>query len=120
MYVLTLSLFHTVPNDWPHIEELYNTSSTSFNVSWSPLNNMSYVQGFKIYFTSLTQWNVVNVSKHVFHAEIKGLEILTTYMVSVGAYSMEGDGLPSPIRSVTTDEWSKLIFWGGGALLCRT
>ena len=74
------------------------------------MKNMSHVQGFRIYFKSLqsTQWKTVDVSKHVFQTEVTDLKEFTVYEVLVSAYSLDGNGLPSPIRNVTTDEGGNL------------
>lgn len=102
--------FLAVPNEAPQIKEIYNTSASSFNVSWYHLKNMSAVQGYKVYYKSRKSqnWMVHEVSKDLSTAEIDGLNALTLYYVYVLTYSDEGHNLPSQMGDVITAEGGKL------------
>ena len=82
----------------------------SFHIKWSHLSNITGIQEYRIYYKTLadTQWSMSNVSTTTNDKNITGLKTFTTYFVIVLAYSVSGNGLPSPFGNVTTDEGGEL------------
>ncbi|XP_028392906.1 uncharacterized protein LOC114517405 isoform X2 [Dendronephthya gigantea] len=94
-------------DDRPEISDLYNTSSTSFNISWRKLTEMTGIRGYKIYYTTIetaAHWSESDVTSNQSETTITNLKMFTVYFVCVLAYSNNMTTLPSQIHNVTTDE----------------
>lgn len=97
----------------PTITRAVNTSSTSILVEWNPPSNPNgNIRGYLINYTLAANIGnpfalmSLNVSGKVTHIELSGLNIFTTYSISIQAWTIKfGD--PSNTVNVTTSEDGK-------------
>ena len=100
------------PDGAPQNVKGQNTSSTSISVSWEAVQadlQNGIITGYNITYQSQTEndTGVVEAGPNDFQANLTGLKKFVKYNISVVAFTAKGDGPPSIIVVVTTDEDSK-------------
>ena len=100
------------PDSAPQNVKGQNTSSTSISVSWeavpADLQN-GIITGYNIAYQSQTENDngVVETGPNDLQTNLTGLKEFVKYNISVVAFTAKGDGPPSIIIVVRTDEDSK-------------
>ena len=108
-YVL---IFLSEPDGAPQNVKGQNTSSTSISVSWEAVQadrQNGIITGYNITYQSQTEnhTGVVEAGPNDLQANLTGLMEFVEYNISVVAFTAKGDGPPSTIIVVRTDEDSK-------------
>ena len=100
------------PDGAPQNVKGQNTSSTSISVSWETVRadlQNGIITGYNITYQSQTENDngVVEAGPNDLQANLTGLKEFVKYNISVVAFTAKGDGPPSNIIVVRTDEDSK-------------
>ena len=100
------------PDGAPQNVKGQNTSSTSISVSWEAVladRQNGIITGYNITYQSQTENDngVVEAGPNDLQANLTGLKEFVKYNISVVAFTAKGDGPPSIIIVVRTDEDSK-------------
>ena len=100
------------PDGAPQNVKGQNTSSTSISVSWKAVQadlQNGIITGYNITYQSQTENDngVVEAGPNDLQANLTGLKEFVKYNISVLAFTAKGDGPPSIIIVVRTDEDSK-------------
>ena len=100
------------PDGAPQNVKGQNTSSTSISVSWEAVQadlQNGIITGYNITYQSQTENDngVVKAGPNDLQANLTGLKEFVKYNISVVAFTAKGDGPPSNITVVRTDEDGK-------------
>lgn len=102
-----------VPTHPPVNVLVWNLTSTSLHVEWSPVplqHRSGLILGYRVTYwrsvdnSSLTNKTLTTENEEI---EITGLEVLTPYMVVVAAFNQIGDGVMSDPQEAWTSEHCK-------------
>ena len=119
MLYVSLFFFHLAPGRPPANLIVFNTSSTSIKVEWSPVPpefRRGIILGYRVFLTKSTQHgqgrrkrdilqsgNVCSETKNL-TTEFHGLEIYSNYCVEAVAYNRNGESGRTNVTCTLTDE----------------
>lgn len=102
--------FISVPIVPPTITYVSNSSSTSILLKWTRVLDLNVV-GYAVYYkkegTKFLPENVKTAPAADQQMDISGLQKYTNYSLVLLAFSMKGNGNPSPFVNASTDEDGK-------------
>lgn len=101
----------------PRIISVYNTSSTTLEVTWHPIPEQYHfgqLLGYRIFYKDTTTTNTsdyesLDVGPDAQEVDITGLNKYRNYVVQVAGFNRKGEGKPSKGIIVSTDEDGKII-----------
>ena len=103
-------MFISVPEAPPQNVSGYNMSQTEIQIFWGPVpvdKVNGIVMGYKVWYRKAQGGQHVgykSFNSSTFQGVIDGLNPFTTYTLDVRAFTIKGDGVPSPFISVQTEE----------------
>ena len=101
---------HTVPSGAPQSFTAVSTGVTSISLSWQlPLlaDRNGVIVGYRVSLSSVSSAETRTISTMDTNITVSSLSPYTTYECIVAAYTVVGDGPPSSIIIVQTQETSK-------------
>ena len=104
----SITFFISVPEAPPQNVSGYNISLTEIQLFWAPVpadKVNGIVIGYKVFYQKAQgPWAVEYFNSSTFQGLIDGLRPFTNYNLAVTAFTIKGDGTPSPFITVKTEE----------------
>ncbi|KAL9960826.1 hypothetical protein ACROYT_G034331 [Oculina patagonica] len=97
-----------VPNEAPVILEATSTTSTSIDLKWSEVNDFMPILGYVVVYKEISKKFHEEIMKSVEpsprEAVLEDLKKFTNYTIRVYAFTANGNGVPSEVASLRTQE----------------